>query len=41
MKVIGNKIQGNSAGAGDGGGMRLAGVNGQDVEANPDNDRGR
>jgi hypothetical protein len=38
VKVIGNKIQGNSAGAGNGGGMRLAGINGQDVEANPDND---
>jgi hypothetical protein len=37
VKVIGNKIQGNSAGAGDGGGMRLAGINGQDVGANPDN----
>jgi hypothetical protein len=35
--VIGNLIQGNSAGAGDGGGIRLAGINGQDVEANPDN----
>jgi hypothetical protein len=37
VKVISNKIQGNSAAAGDGGGMRLAGINGQDVEANPDN----
>jgi hypothetical protein len=38
VQVIGNLIQGNSAGAGDGGGIRLAGINGQDVEANPDND---
>jgi hypothetical protein len=32
-----NLIQGNSAGAGDGGGLRLAAVNGQDVAANPNN----
>jgi hypothetical protein len=37
VQVIGNLIQGNSAGAGDGGGIRLAGINGQDVENNPDN----
>jgi hypothetical protein len=37
VQVIGNLIQGNSAGAGDGGGMRLAGINGQDVANNPDN----
>ena len=37
VQVIGNLIQGNSAGAGDGGGLRLAGVNGQDVAANPTN----
>ena len=37
VQVIGNLIQGNSAGAGDGGGLRLAGVNGRDVAANPDN----
>jgi hypothetical protein len=37
VQVIGNKIQGNSAAAGDGGGIRLAGINGQDVDANPDN----
>jgi hypothetical protein len=35
--VISNLIQGNSAGAGDGGGIRLALVNGQDVSANPTN----
>ncbi len=38
VQVIGNLIQGNSAGAGDGGGIRLAGVNGQDVADNPNND---
>jgi len=38
VQVNGNLIQGNSAGAGDGGGFRLAGINGQDVAANPDND---
>jgi hypothetical protein len=32
-----NLIQGNSAGAGDGGGIRLQAVNGQDVADNPDN----
>jgi large repetitive protein len=32
-----NLIQGNSAGAGDGGGIRLQAVNGQDVAANPSN----
>ena len=32
-----NLIQGNAAGAGDGGGIRLAQVNGQDVAANPTN----
>ena len=32
-----NLIQGNGAGAGDGGGIRLAMVNGQDVQANPTN----
>jgi len=37
VQVISNLIQGNSAGAGDGGGLRLAGVNGQDVSANPTN----
>jgi hypothetical protein len=30
-----NLIQGNAAGAGDGGGIRLARINGQDVAANP------
>ena len=34
--VDGNLIQGNSAGAGDGGGVRLFRVNGQDVADNPD-----
>jgi hypothetical protein len=38
VQVNGNLIQGNSAGAGDGGGIRLAGINGQDVADNPDND---
>ncbi len=37
VQVNANRIHGNSAGAGDGGGIRLAGINGQDVEANPDN----
>jgi len=32
VQVIGNLIQGNSAGAGDGGGIRLSGINGQDVD---------
>ncbi len=32
-----NLFQGNSAGAGDGGGIRLEAVNGQDVAANPTN----
>jgi parallel beta-helix repeat protein len=35
VKVISNLIQGNSAGVGDGGGIRLALVNGEDVDANP------
>jgi len=38
LQIIGNVIKGNSAGAGDGGGIRLVGINGQDVAANPDND---
>jgi large repetitive protein len=37
VRVIANLVQGNSAGAGDGGGIRLAMVNGQDVAANPTN----
>jgi hypothetical protein len=37
VQVISNLIQGNSAGAGDGGGIRLALINGQDVSANPTN----
>jgi len=37
VQVIGNLVQGNSAGAGDGGGLRLALVNGQEVAANPTN----
>jgi hypothetical protein len=37
VKVLRNLIQGNSAGAGDGGGIRLAMVNGDDVAANPTN----
>ena len=31
VKIIGNLIQGNSAGAGDGAGIRLSRINGQDV----------
>ena len=38
LQINGNVLKGNSAGAGDGGGIRLAGINGQDVEANPDNE---
>lgn len=34
VKLIGNLIQGNLAGAGDGGGVRLSRVNGQDVTSN-------
>ena len=37
VRVNGNLIQGNGAGAGDGGGIRLAMVNGQDVAANRTN----
>ncbi|MEA2002802.1 MAG: choice-of-anchor Q domain-containing protein, partial [Actinomycetota bacterium] len=37
VQVISNLVQGNSAGAGDGGGIRLALINGQDVSANPAN----
>lgn len=37
VRVIGNLLQGNSAGAGDGGGIRTASVNGQDVEDNKNN----
>ncbi len=37
VTVNANLIQGNSAGAGDGGGIRLAAVNGQDVADNPNN----
>ena len=37
VEVVRNLIQGNSAGAGDGGGIRLAMVNGQEVAANPTN----
>jgi len=35
VQVLSNLIQGNSAGAGDGGGLRLAFINGADVEAQP------
>ncbi len=35
VKVIANLIQGNNAGAGDGGGIRTSMVNGMDVEASP------
>jgi large repetitive protein len=34
VKVVGNLVQGNGAGAGDGGGIRLAMINGQDVAGN-------
>lgn len=37
VQVISNLIKGNSAGDGDGGGVRLARINGQDVVANPNN----
>ncbi|HOC42197.1 MAG TPA: hypothetical protein PKJ99_04180 [Thermoanaerobaculales bacterium] len=37
VQIIGNLIHGNSAGAGDGGGIRLAAVNGEDVADNPGN----
>jgi large repetitive protein len=37
VQVIANLVQGNSAGAGDGGGLRLAMINGQDVAANSNN----
>lgn len=36
VRVAGNRIQGNQAGAGDGGGIRAQFVNGQDVLENPD-----
>jgi hypothetical protein len=35
VEIIGNLIQGNQAGAGDGGGIRTAFVNGQDVVGSP------
>lgn len=35
VKIIGNLVQGNLAGSGMGGGIRLAFVNGQDVDDNP------
>jgi hypothetical protein len=35
VQVLSNLIQGNAAGAGDGGGIRLSFVNGADVEAQP------
>ena len=37
VTIASNRIQGNVAGAGDGGGIRLAWINGQDVEARPGN----
>jgi len=37
VRVISNLIQGNAASAGDGGGIRLSLINGQDVAANPNN----
>jgi hypothetical protein len=33
-----NRLQGNSSGAGDGAGIRLSRINGQDIAANPDDD---
>lgn len=36
MKILRNLIQGNSAGVGDGAGIRLSRINGQDVVADPD-----
>ncbi|MDH3327614.1 MAG: hypothetical protein OEM01_00080 [Desulfobulbaceae bacterium] len=38
VRIISNLIQGNSAGAGDGGGVRLSRINGEEVAANPDNE---
>ena len=37
VTILSNVIQGNMAGAGDGGGIRLEGVNGADVAASPGN----
>lgn len=37
VRIDRNLIKGNSAGAGDGGGIRLSRINGQDVAANPTN----
>ncbi|MBI5557643.1 MAG: hypothetical protein HY885_08395 [Deltaproteobacteria bacterium] len=37
VQVVSNTIQGNLAGAGDGGGIRLSRTNGQDIEAAPGN----
>jgi FtsP/CotA-like multicopper oxidase with cupredoxin domain len=37
VTITNNKIQGNYAGSGDGGGIRLLAVNGLDVAASPDN----
>lgn len=40
VDVLANRIQGNQAGAGDGGGIRAQFVNGTDVEASPNNSNG-
>lgn len=37
LRIDANFIQGNAAGAGDGGGIRLTRINGQDVAGNPSN----
>lgn len=39
VRIIGNLIQGNAAGAGDGGGIRASLVNGQEVRTNRNNQR--
>lgn len=40
VNVLSNRIQGNQAGAGDGGGIRTQFVNGTDVQARPNNQNG-
>lgn len=39
VRIDGNIVQGNAAGAGDGGGIRLTRINGKDVQAFPSNPR--
>ena len=40
LKILSNRIQGNSAGSGNGGGICLSNVNGQDVENSPNDPSG-